>query len=573
MTAYIHEFSYTEDDILTSDRLLEFSRVESVADYIKIDYFYLGRPFQWRGAVHPTCPPSKEILITGHGDYPITKEIFERARTQIPFKKWFGTNVEYDHPDLKPVPLGITNCTNESTVHPIYGDNSLFFDVLKEPLQKQHLLYMNFDIGTYPQERVPLQAAFRGKPWTTEGIPQPTREGRRRFLQDIYRSKFVLCPRGNGVDSHRLWETLYLRSIPIVKRHLTHKGLEDLPILFVDSWDEITEDYLEYKYIEFASRRWNFEKLKMSWWKNYITSTCQLTTQSQITQSQETSRMNLPYPRLSVKEALAKAQLIPETKYDGEVIYHAYWDGTLAEKHLTSLKSCWYHNVRGSSKRNIIVWTAGAGTTQDDAVVAEMRRYAELRPFDKIKEQAGTPLEGEKFFCNPRPSFYSDVVRYTLLHKYGGVWFDLDIFFTRSLDPLLNTYKSEPVVYEWEEQKYPNGALFISLEPRSAKLTAAIEFIKKRNRGWGFQEADLTFDLPLPLTVLPCGWFDPMWLANDRGLHFNDFFSVYLSKHTMESLFPGVFCIHWHNQFGKEPHPLSPYAQLRADLEMKFAAE
>jgi hypothetical protein len=202
-----------------------------------------------------------------------------------------------------------------------------------------------------------------------------------------------------------------------------------------------------------------------------------------------------------------------------------------------------------------------------------MSKYAEIRQFDKTKEQAGTPLEGEKFFCNPRPSFYSDVVRYTLLHKYGGVWFDLDIFFTRSLDPLLTTYKSEPVVYEWEEQKYPNGALFICLEPRSAKLTAAIEFIKTRNRGWGFQEADLTYDLPIEFTVLPCGWFDPMWLSNERGLHFNDFFSVYLSKHTMESLFPGAFCIHWHNQFGKEPHPMSPYAQLRDDLENKITKD
>ena len=104
MSAYIHDFSYTEDDILTSDRLLEFSRVGSVADYIKIDYFYWGcRPIYWRGGAHPTCPPQRNILITGHGDFPITKDVFESARTHIPFKKWFGTNVEYDHPDLKPI--------------------------------------------------------------------------------------------------------------------------------------------------------------------------------------------------------------------------------------------------------------------------------------------------------------------------------------------------------------------------------------------------------------------------------------------------------------------------------------
>lgn len=558
MTAYIHDFSYKEDDIITSDRFLDLSRVSTMVDYIKIDYFYNGcRAVNWRAQQHPTCPPSKDILITGHGDYPVNKRIFELASPKV----WFGTNIEYDHPNLKSVPLGITNNTNESTVHPIYGDNSLFFEVLKQPFNKQNLLYMNFDTNTYPQDRVPLKDKFTSVPWVVNGIPQPTREGRLNFLKDIYKSKFVLCPRGNGVDSHRLWEALYMRAIPIVKRHQTHKGLEDLPILFVNSYDEVTEDYLEYKWIEMASKRWNFEKLKMSWWKNYILSYVSAS-------GAKTSRMNVVYPKLSVKDSLAKAPR--EGTYDGEIIFHAYWDGQLAKKHLTSLKSCWYHNVRGRANRKIVVWTAPAPGSAPNDFTAKMSKYAEIRIFDKVKEQAGTPLEGEKFFINQRPSFYSDVVRYTLLHKYGGVWFDLDIFFMRSLDPLLSLYKSEPVVYEWEEQKYPNGALFICLEAQNSKLTAAIEFIKTRNRGWGFQEADLTYDLPIEFTVLPCGWFDPMWLPNDRGLHFNDFFSIYLSKHTMESLFPGAFCIHWHNQFGKEPHAHSPYAQLQADLEDKL---
>ncbi len=579
--SFLWSFTYDESDILTSDRFLEFSRVSN-ADYVKIDFFYYGcHPFNWRGQQHPTCPPSKQILITGHGDFPVTKEIFEKKRVSV--KKWFSTNIEYNHPDLKSVPLGITNNTNETHVHPIYGDNSLFFDVLKEPFQKKNLLYMNFDENTYPQERRPLKAAFAGKPWVTEGKPEPTREGRRRFLQDIYRSKFVLCPRGNGIDTHRLWETLYMRSIPIVKRHLTHKGLEDLPILFVDSWDEVTEDYLEFKWLEMASRSWNFEKLKMSWWKNYILSfishdpltsrEAELPVLSGVPTllSPLTSRMNVLYPRLSVKDALEKAPR--DGVYDGPVMFHAYWDGQLAEKHLTSLKSCWYHNVRGRTDRKIIIWTAPGSTPNDFTV--KMSKYAEIRQFDKIKEQAGTPLEGEKFFVNPRPSLYSDVVRYTLLHKYGGVWFDLDIFFTRSLDPLLVKYTDEVLVYEWEDQNYPNGALFICLEAHSPKLTTVIEYIKKRNLGWGFQDYErqinhLTFDLPLPLTVMPCGWVDPMWLSNQRGLHFNDFFSPYVSKHTMDSLFPGAFCIHWHNQFSKEPHAISPYAQLRDDLEAKM---
>ena len=39
-----------------------------------------------------------------------------------------------------------------------------------------------------------------------------------------------------------------------------------------------------------------------------------------------------------------------------------------------------------------------------------------------------------------------------------------------------------------------------------------IEFIVKRNLGWGFQEANLTYDLPLDMLVLPVSWFNADWI-------------------------------------------------------------
>ena len=98
---------------------------------------------------------------------------------------------------------------------------------------------------------------------------------------------------------------------------------------------------------------------------------------------------------------------------------------------------------------------------------------------------------------NRELSFYSDVVRYLLLHNYGGTWFDLDCFILRSFDPIFSNFENEICVYQWENQNYPNGAIFVSLEPRSEKMRKNIEFIIQRNRGWGFQEAGLTYDLPL----------------------------------------------------------------------------
>ena len=50
---------------------------------------------------------------------------------------------------------------------------------------------------------------------------------------------FVACPRGNGTDTHRFWETLYRGSIPIVKDSSWSRQIRELgiPCLLVPSWD------------------------------------------------------------------------------------------------------------------------------------------------------------------------------------------------------------------------------------------------------------------------------------------------------------------------------------------------
>jgi hypothetical protein len=66
--------------------------------------------------------------------------------------------------------------------------------------------------------------------------------------------KFVACPRGNGVDTHRIWEALYRGSIPIVLDNPWSQSLDylGLPIIRIPAWtkDNLVE-VLE-KYSDFA---------------------------------------------------------------------------------------------------------------------------------------------------------------------------------------------------------------------------------------------------------------------------------------------------------------------------------
>jgi hypothetical protein len=56
----------------------------------------------------------------------------------------------------------------------------------------------------------------------------------------------MICPRGNAIDCHRNWEVLYMRRVPIMKRHPYLEVLfKDYPVLFVNEYSEITKELLE----------------------------------------------------------------------------------------------------------------------------------------------------------------------------------------------------------------------------------------------------------------------------------------------------------------------------------------
>jgi len=81
---------------------------------------------------------------------------------------------------------------------------------------------------------------------------------------------FVLSPFGNGMDCHRTWETLCLGSIPIVKAQCFQKLFEDLPVLIVNNWADITQELLDNTIQDFKTKTFNYDKLKLSYWVSKI---------------------------------------------------------------------------------------------------------------------------------------------------------------------------------------------------------------------------------------------------------------------------------------------------------------
>ena len=116
-------------------------------------------------------------------------------------------------------------------------------------------------------DRKNIYDIFSDKEWVE--IDEPNLEIG-SYLNKIQHSLFVLCPWGNGVDTHRVWETLYSGSIPVIKNHQTFTCLKDLPALFINNYEEINLDLLNEFAEKYYSNTFNYEKLKMNYWENLI---------------------------------------------------------------------------------------------------------------------------------------------------------------------------------------------------------------------------------------------------------------------------------------------------------------
>ena len=94
----------------------------------------------------------------------------------------------------------------------------------------------------------------------------------RSYAQISSTFRYIAAPRGNGLDTHRFWETLYRGGIPVVKKgnwstHIRNLGI---PLLEVTSWDanEVLESLSSAE--KFLSARRELPQLWLNWWEQLI---------------------------------------------------------------------------------------------------------------------------------------------------------------------------------------------------------------------------------------------------------------------------------------------------------------
>lgn len=205
------------------------------------------------------------VLVTHNSDLCITQD-YIKYLNEDKIKKWFSQNVYCKHPKLIPIPIGIANSQWP------HGNLELFDRIRNEKNVKDIIVYKNFDPNTSHCNRLHVLH-------DTKWIPMPERRSTEDYWRDISRSIFVICPMGSGVDTHRMWESLYLRSIPIVAKCDNNDGFSELPMVTIPNgqfgnWNIITPQYLDNIHEEMKNKAntYKYEKLSLEYWKRRIQS-------------------------------------------------------------------------------------------------------------------------------------------------------------------------------------------------------------------------------------------------------------------------------------------------------------
>ena len=264
----IGEFIFDIDNFLTGDHgRIKTSKTEQELINEQITIINTQKPSIIHCYGHDTHRLLKNInninhqfkLITHNSDIGIFKE-YEPLANDNRILKWYGQNNYINHPKTVSLPIAIAR-----KKYP-HGNTALLSMFSKNTIKK-NLVYKNFSIETNLHERTVVNDIT-----TKNGITMSQHCNHTEYLKNISESIFVISPPGNGVDCHRIWECLYLKTIPVVQAHITFKQFEHLPILFINSWDEVTLPMLNSK-IEmlncFANKltELSFEHLK----KNILT--------------------------------------------------------------------------------------------------------------------------------------------------------------------------------------------------------------------------------------------------------------------------------------------------------------
>lgn len=168
----------------------------------------------------PYFHTKKFNLVVHNSDKSFT---YETLKTIPCVNHVYAINTKVQHPLVTTIPLG-------------FVDNQLsFLNRGVDTSQERDIeIYCNFTMSTNTPKRNDCLSAFESDTRVTIETNLSVTE----YYNRLSRSKFVLCPEGTGMDTHRVYEALLCGATPVVLRNSLAHLYEKLPICILDKWTD-----------------------------------------------------------------------------------------------------------------------------------------------------------------------------------------------------------------------------------------------------------------------------------------------------------------------------------------------
>ncbi|MCR8560190.1 hypothetical protein KXD93_21235 [Mucilaginibacter sp. BJC16-A38] len=220
------------------------------------------------------------ILISGNSDLGILPG--DTAAMPDNIAMWYGQNVLTKHDKLKVIPLGLENtqaCRRKEhgTAWPHAAEKLDLLARIGNDLAMvvpSKLLYSNFNQSTNIAHRAPIKEISKKLAHITWEEPSL---GYRGFINSVLDHQAVLCPAGNGLDTHRIYEVLYCGRIAVTFRTAVSPLYDELysrlPVVILDHLEELEDtEKLKERIIAVKERPVSEELLDFGYWQQRIMS-------------------------------------------------------------------------------------------------------------------------------------------------------------------------------------------------------------------------------------------------------------------------------------------------------------
>lgn len=216
------------------------------------------------------------VLVTGDSDLAVNGSTIQNIETLLsnPYlKTWFAQNLDYKHPKIEPMGIGLDFHSAWQNPRHYSGRQIL-------PAHQEGELRSICRTAKKFCEREPLvvcdwigHSTYGDREEARLGIPEnarfvPTRRlPRHELWQEYAKHAFVASPSGVGMDCHRTWEALALGCVPIIKKSPLTPLFDGMPVLIVENWNQLTSEYLQQQQWNFSTQEFDYSKIFLTdWW-------------------------------------------------------------------------------------------------------------------------------------------------------------------------------------------------------------------------------------------------------------------------------------------------------------------